>query len=306
MIQINRILCPIDFSDYSDHALKYAMKIAVWYGASIHVLHVMPPTPPSTVSPLAEAARQLEEKNLSRAVDRWRRPDVVIDQELIESAEPALRILERAEALGADLILTGSHGRTGVSRALLGSVSELLLHRSRIPLLVIPSHVTAESLDSETGFHRIVCGVDFALASVSALAYALSIAEESDARLTLLNVIEMPPELQHPPTGPDYDVDRVRAEAEAGQLAKLRALVPEHARDYCTVATSVMEGGASRQLLRAAEAERADLIVLGVHGRNALDVAIFGSNSRDVVRFALCPVLIVPAGPRRAGLRAAS
>jgi nucleotide-binding universal stress UspA family protein len=298
MITIKRILCPIDFSEFSDHALKYAMQMAAWYDASVHVLHVIPPMPPSSVS-TSEASRQLTANNLARAVDCWARPDVVIQQEVMESAEPARCIMEHAEALDADLIITGSHGRTGVSRALLGSVVEALLHSSRTPVLIIPRHLTTERLEHPASFNRVICGVDFGAASLSALAYALSIAEESDANLTVLNVIEMPPELLHPPTGPDYDVDVVRAEEEAARLTKLRALVPEDARDYCTVQTAVMEGGASRQLLRAAEQTNADLIVLGVHGRKALDLAIFGSNSRDLVTRAQCPVLVVPSGPRR-------
>jgi nucleotide-binding universal stress UspA family protein len=296
MIDIKRILCPIDFSEYSDHALKYAVTMAARFDASLHVVHVMPP---SSVSPLSDAARHMTLKSLSHAVDRWWRPDVIIEQELTESAEPASRIMEQAEALDADLIVTGSHGRTGVSRALFGSVVDGLLHRSRTPLLIVPSHLTTEHLERAASFDRIVCGVDFHEASLSALAYALSIAEESDAKLTVLNVIEVPPELQHPPTGYDYDVNGVRAEQEARRLRQLRALVPEAAHDYCTIETAVMEGGASGQLLRAAEQRGADLIVLGVHGRNALDVAVFGSNSKDIVARAQCPVLVVPAGRRR-------
>jgi nucleotide-binding universal stress UspA family protein len=59
MIEINRILCPIDFSEYSDHALRYAMKLASWYRARLHVLHVMPPMQPSSTSELAAAGRRL-------------------------------------------------------------------------------------------------------------------------------------------------------------------------------------------------------------------------------------------------------
>lgn len=302
MIDFNRILCPIDFSEYSDHALKYAMKMASWYGASLHVLHVMPPVPPATVSPLAEAGRQLTARNLVAAVARWQEPDVPVTTDLLESADPSARILEQAEALDVDLIVTGSHGRKGVQRLLLGSVVEPLLHKSLRPVLVLPAGLNLTRLDKPISFRRIVCAVDFATASLAALAHAFSIAEESDAELTLLNVIEMPPELAHPPQPPEFDVTAVRAEAEADRLARLQALVPEHARDYCTVETAVLEGGVSRQVLRVAEQHNADLIVLGVHGRNALDLTVFGSNSKDVITRAHCPVLIVPAASRRRSL----
>lgn len=305
MIEMNRILCPIDFSEYSDHALRYAFKMAHWYGARLHVLHVMPPMPPAATSALGDAGRQFTTRNLASAVARSQEPGVDVTSELIESADPAARILECAEALDVDLIVTGSHGRKGVQRMLLGSTVEPLLHLSRRPMLVIPAGLNQTRLAHPVTFTHIICAVDFSTPSVAALSHALSIAEESDAHITLLNVIEMPPELTTPPLPPEFDIDRLRAEAEADRLTRLRALVPEHAREFCTVETAVLEGGASRQVLRLAEQQNADLIVLGVHGRHALDLAIFGSNSKDLVTRAHCPVLVVPAGRRRS-LRAAS
>jgi nucleotide-binding universal stress UspA family protein len=300
MIELNRILCPVDFSEYSEHALRYAMKMATWYGSQLHVLHVMPLLPPPGASGLGATARQLTAKNLNAAVERWREPGVDVVTELVESATPSDKIMARADATDVDLVVTGSHGRTGMKRALLGSVVEPLLHRCRQPVLVIPARLDQRQLEQPVTFSRIICALDFSDASLSALAYAFSIAEEADAKLTLVNVIELPPELLNPPQPPDFNIERTRSEAEAERLLKLRALVPEHARDYCTVETMVLEGGASRQLLRLAEEQQAELIVLGVHGRKALDLAVFGSNSRDVVTRAHCPVLIVPAGRHQA------
>jgi nucleotide-binding universal stress UspA family protein len=305
MVDINRILCPIDFSEYSGHALDFAVRLAAWYGATVHVIHVMPLLPPSTVSAQGEASRQLAHKNLALAVDRCWRSDVPIEQELLESSDAARQILEYADRLDVDLIVTGSHGRTGMTRVLLGSVVEALLHRSDRPVLVIPSHVARTRLARPLHFGRIVCAVDFSAASLAGLAYAVSIAEESDARLTLLNVIEKPPELGHSPLEPDFDIERYHAEAEAEHLARLRALVPANAADYCTVQTAVLEGSASRQVLQLAAAQDADLIVIGVHGRSALGLAVFGSNSKDVVVRSQCPVLVVPAR-QRSTLRAVS
>ena len=299
MIEINRILCPVDFSEYSDHALRYSMRMATWYGARLHVLHVLPLMPPSTVSGLSAHARQLAAKNLNAAVERWRGPGVDLVAELVESAATSEKIMAHADALDVDLIVTGSHGRTGVKRAFLGSVVEPLLHGCPQPVLVIPAGLDPRQLERPVTFSRIICAIDFSAASLSALGYALSIAEEADSKLTLLNVIELPSELVDPPQPPDFNIERARSEDEAERLLKLRALIPEHARDYCKVETAVLEGGASRQLLRLANEKDAELIVLGVHGRNKLDLALFGSNSKDVVARAHCPVLVVPADRRR-------
>jgi len=306
VIELNRILCPIDFSVFSDHAVQYAMKMAHWYGAQLRVLHVMPPLPPSSTSALAATSRQLTVRNLKTAIERYRLPDVDVITELVESADPAARILEAAETFDVDLIVTGSHGRRGIERVLLGSVVESLLHRCGRPVLTIPSHIDPARLAADIVFKRIVCAIDFEKASIEAHAYAFSIAEEANGKLTLLHVIEMPPELQRAPEPPDYNVEPIRAEAQAGSLARLRSLIPEHAREYCTVQTEVLEGGAARQILREANAQQADLIVLGVHGRTAFDLAFFGSNSKDVIRQAHCPVLVVPAGRQRRSMRVAS
>jgi nucleotide-binding universal stress UspA family protein len=295
MIEIKRILCPIDFSEYSDHALRYAMKMAKWYGSQLHVLHVMPPMPLSSGSALAAASRSLTEKNLNAVVERWRQPGVDVAAELIESVNPSEAIMERAEALAVDLVVTGSHGRKGIQRLLLGSVVEPMLHRCRQPVLVIPATLDEPRLEQPVTFKRILCAVDFSAASLTALAYALSIAEEADAKVTLVNAIEVPPELANPPQPPDYNIEATHREAVADRLTRLRALIPAHVRDYCTVETTVVEGGASRQVLHLAGEQAADLIVLGVHGRNKLDLAVFGSNSKDVITRAHCPVLIVPA-----------
>lgn len=306
MIEINRILCPVDTSAFSEHALAYAMKIAVWYNAKLEVLHVMPPLPPSTVNELAATSRELTARTLLAMVERFRLPGADVDTLLVESADAPARILERAVAFDADLIVTGSHGRSGVQRAILGSVVEPLLHRCPRPVLVIPSHLDAMPASRDITFSRIVCAVDFAAASLNALAHAFSIAEETDAKLTLLHVIAMPPELAHAPEPPFYDVAPIRAAAEAECLRKLRELIPAPAHDYCTVETAVIEGGVSRQVLRVAADRHADLIVLGVHGRGAFDLAFFGSNSKDVIRQATCPVLIVPASRRGAAVKIAS
>lgn len=294
MIELNRILCPVDFSPFSEHALRYAVRVAKWSGATLHVLHVFPTLPQSTANQLA-ASRALAAKTLDETIERQRLPGMQIEREIVESGEAPPRILERAAALKADLIIAGSHGRTGVQRVLLGSVVEGLLHQSPVPLLVVPSHADLVVLEADDFFKRIVCAVDFSAASLAALAVAFAVAEEADGALTLLHVVELPPDLTPLTRDDNYDREQVRAEAEASALTKMQALIPHHARDYCTIKTAVLEGAASKQILRVADVERANLIVLGVHGRNIFDLAFFGSNAKAAVRQAHCPVLVVPA-----------
>ena len=301
MVDLKRILCPVDVSDFSEHALCHAVKIAVWFGSKVTVFHVMPPP----VHETSETARRLALRNLDAMVERARRPGVSINVEIVESIDTAARILDRAMTLDADLLVMGSHGRKGVPRVVLGSVVEAILHKSERPILVVPSHLAPEKLDQPISFGRILCAVDFTDTSIAGLAYALALAEEASAELTLLNVLEVPPELKTPPQPPDFSVDDIRAAAERESVSRLRALIPEGALDYCTISTEVIDGGAARQILRAAAAHDSNLIVLGVHNRQILDLLIFGSDSSAVIRDASCPVLIVPQRMKSA-LRAAS
>ena len=142
-------------------------------------------------------------------------------------------------------------------------------------------------------FGHILCPVDFSDGSLLALKHAVGLAEEADSQLTVLHVIEVPPELREHAVLEDFNVDAVRAAAEAGALQRLRALIPEDARTYCTVETTVREGAAFREILRVAAERSSDLVVMGVQGRGALDLMVFGSNTVRVTRAARCPVLIV-------------
>jgi CPA2 family monovalent cation:H+ antiporter-2 len=225
-------------------------------------------------------------------------PEVSMAFALRQAPDVRAEILRQAGALMSDLLVLGSHGRSGFERLLLGSVTEKVVRKSPCPAMVVPA-LTATAAGPgliRGGRPRVLCAVDFSDASLAALEYAISLSEEADANLLLLHSIEMPPELrEHIPVAPDFNVDRRHAEARAECLARLRALVPPSVRIYCRVDTAVAEGAAYRQILRTATEQPADLIVMGAHGRGALDLLLFGSNTARVIRAATCPVLIVPS-----------
>ena len=302
MIHFNRILCPIDFSEYSDHALRYAMMLAARYRASVDVLHVMPPITSAAAGGFGGVGRFLIERDLTATVERSRQPDVAVATELLESSHVPETIARRADDLEVDLIVTGSHGRTGLQRLLLGSVVEPLLHRCHQPVLVVPAHLDIAVLHEPMTLRRVVCAVDFSPASLAAVTYAMTIAEEAGAKLTLVNVIE-PEELLLARYPDDPDGERARCEAETERLTKLQALVPWIVRQFCAVESEVVAGRAAREILRVADRQRADLIVLGGHGRNLVDLTMFGSNAHAVITRAQSPVLIVPAVRRAAAVR---
>jgi nucleotide-binding universal stress UspA family protein len=307
VVEIKRILVPIDFSEYAGHALAFAATLAGWYEAQVCALYVYTQWPifseiPSFDAgaiagvPLAAVDRDAILQHMTAFVAPHARNGVVIDVSFREALDVHREILAQAEARTSDLIVLGTHGRSGFEHLILGSVTEKILRKARCPVLVVPRRVGDAALAHAVHVQQILCPVDFSEASLAALGYAMSLAEEADAHLTLLHVEEVPPELLVQPAVGEIDVDGIRAAARAEHLRRLRSLVPESVKTFCTVETQVSDGRASRAVLRVAADRKADLIVMGVQGRGAMDVALFGSNTHEVIRAATCPVLTMRKG----------
>jgi nucleotide-binding universal stress UspA family protein len=296
MRDIKRILCPVDLSDESAHAIDHAIVIARWYKATITALHVCNPLViPATDVALVGAGVPpiLTEEDIKDASDRVAacldsaadgHLDVPVDV-LVESGPPAKQILARAKSLAADMIVIGTHGHSGFQHLVLGSVTEKVLRQAECPVLTIPPRARATS---KLPFKSILCPIDFSDSSLSALDFALSLAREGDAGLTILHVLEFP---DMPLTNQPVPTLEYRRVAERDVTTKLAQLVPDADRERCHPMTRLGDGKAYREILEVATEVRADLIVIGVHGRNPLDLMLLGSTTNQVVRRATCPVL---------------
>jgi nucleotide-binding universal stress UspA family protein len=301
MIEIQCIVCPIDFSEFSQHALDCAVAIARRYKSRVIALHVFAEWPAVDVIPslrtqalqsvsLKDVGREELMRQLQRVVARRPAHDVHIEARLEEAPDVHREILAQADVLKADLIVIGSHGRSGFERILLGSTTEKVLRKATCPVMVVPRRVDDAALARAEYFKRILCPVDFSSSSTGALRYALSLAQELEAQLTALHVVEIPAGLDD---APGFDLTEFRRATESACRTRLRDLIPESVGKSCTVDTIVSEGRASRDILRVAAERNSDLIVMGVHGRGAVDLMVFGSNTHHVIRAASCPVLTI-------------
>ena len=195
-----------------------------------------------------------------------------------------------AEDLPADLIVLGTHGRSGFERLFLGSVTEKVLRITRAPVMTIPPPVVQPR---PAPYRTILCPLDFSGASMRALDYALALAQRADARLILLHVIEsLLGEAEDADMG-DFSVSEYHRFLEEQAVGLLTSAVPEQARVWRAPEERVTRGRAYREILRVSKDDRVDLIVMGVQGKGELTRRVFGSTTHHVIQEADCPVLTI-------------
>jgi nucleotide-binding universal stress UspA family protein len=290
MLKIERILCPVDFSEFSDRACDYAHSFARHFGAKLFVLHVTQgfvPTYPSEISPsliehfYAQQVVEAEERVRElRARQHW---SDVEHEVVLEPGLVADTILRFVESKNIDLITMGTHGRRGLDRLVLGSVTERILRTARPPVLAVHSlpQGTATAREEPAQFRKILFCTDFSDNSPRALEYAFLLACKYKAAISLLHVIE------RSDSGEDLGAEKRQV------LQKLDAVVPQNIHGWSTVEPAVLAGKAYQMILEHAAETEADLIVMGVRGRNALDRALFGSTTHRVIQLGQWPVLVV-------------
>lgn len=302
-VHIGRILCPTDFSEFSRRAFDHAVAIARWYESTITLLHVHAIAPvaayaPTSGMPPYAGLSPHDRESLLASMESFAQTEtgspVPIACEIVEG-HAASAILAVAKDLPADLLVMGTHGRSGFERLVLGSVTERVLRKADCPVLSVPKHVPDAVPAPPALYRQIVCAIDFSDCSMRALDYAISLAQEADAHLTVVHVIELPPEV---PRGAhetalagSRSLREYVALAEEDGRARLMEAVPDSARAYCSVDTQLATGKPYLEILRVSEAQRADLLVIGIHGRGPVDRLLFGSTAQHLVRQASCPVL---------------
>jgi nucleotide-binding universal stress UspA family protein len=302
MVTIERVICPVDLSVHSANALRVAASWARWYDAWLHVLHVAPP--PQTIVSLTGLVTALPERPLSEITSDVEQfvadtlgpgHDAIVDVVQGHAVGNIIHASTRPHAL----LVMGTHGWSGLDRLLLGSVAERVAHGTHCPLLVVPPQ--ASPMPSGVTLKQILCAVDFRPSSLAGSRYALSLAQENNARLELVTVLERVRE-----TEISELVEVLRDEGEVRQipLRKLRERVPDDARLWCDVQENVLTGRPADALLNRADALGADLIVMGTGDRLHLHGVWLGSITGRILRQAHCPVLITP-GPERIVLEGA-
>lgn len=279
--RIKRILVPTDLSDFSKAAAGWAAMFHRRLGSHITLLFANEPyIPVDVLQGPAAYAFQLEPEFLQRLSERLSAfatecfPDCASSVDsLIVDAAPAQAILQTANKIDADLILMGTHGRRGWRRALLGSVTENVVRATDRPLMSVPA-----SLATPGGpkIAKILCPVNFTDIGRQALEEAVALAAAFDSELQVLHVTDV--------------VDHSFLTRIEDDFA---AWVEPAVRHRCRYSQIVTRGDVAEQVLKLAERDGADLIVVGAQHRRFYDTTIIGTTTERIVRFAKQPVWTV-------------
>jgi nucleotide-binding universal stress UspA family protein len=283
-IALNNILFATDFSAASNVAAPIAIQIARRYGAKVYGVHVNrfddhTAAAPNAWAAMTEAAVRENKEDAGRLNEEL----LGIEHEVVLGEGKTWEVIsDLIEQKEIDLVVLGTRGRTGLVKALLGSVAEQILRQSPCPVLTVGPHVNPWS-DEYAKMREILYATDLAADFPIAAHYALSLAQENQAHLVLLHVIEDPKagDLVNSP-----DVVEFKEQ-------KLQQLLTQQAGLWCDPTYIVEQGPAAEKILDVAKRRHTDLIVLGARPAKGLATHLNFGTIHKVVSQAECPVLTV-------------
>jgi nucleotide-binding universal stress UspA family protein len=282
--RFENILFPTDFSADAARAIPFIKKIAGHFQSNLVALHVRTPV----VNPMAQPGTWPTDLERAKIFDKEHREELVdtfagINTEVLIEEGDIQSCLDRAiQKHNADLVIIGTRGRTGLAKMLLGSVAEDIFRSATIPVLTVGPHSDPAKADTR----EILFATDLASEASSAAAYAVSLAQEFQARLTLLHVVPKPK--------PGDFVSWFDVQESSKQL--LRKLVPAEVEAWCKPEFFVARGDPAERILDLANLREVDLIVLGAQAERGVPGAATHlpiATAHKVVAHAHCPVLTV-------------
>jgi nucleotide-binding universal stress UspA family protein len=289
--KVRNILYLTDFSEPSEAALSFATMLGRGYAAKVHALHVLMPAPFGYMTPgLTTVALEAEEENAQAEMQKVESGLAGLEYKtLVERGIEIWPAVRRAiEDDDVDLIVLGTHGRTGAEKLLLGSVAEEIFRRSPVPVLTIGPGVR-RSVHNGGRFRRVLFATDFSPESLAGAPYAVTLAQENQARLLLLLVMRKP-------SPANVDDTRLFEMSAAEAMHRLYEIVPKDAHLDRPPEVAVEYGEAADRVVEFARQRGADLIVMGVRsaaGRIGAATHLERATAHKIVAHAPCPVLTV-------------
>jgi nucleotide-binding universal stress UspA family protein len=291
------IICATDFSDLSNHAINYGVSLAKEFNGKLYLCHVIDL---SSATLYGDATFAFETQLIHMeeyALDRLKRimSSYHIDWEpLISTGNAADEVARLAEEKDAGLAITATRGHSGLKRLILGSVTEHLMRTLPCPLLAVHRYDNYPEAPEarDIRFKKILVGCDFSSDSTLAFQYGLSLAQEYEAELHLVHVLE-PPVYKDIPKPAEDAREFIRKNLYDQLTEKLEAMIPSDALNWCRPKTMLLAGRPDDELTKYANIHNVDLIVMGVAGHGIVESFFVGSTTERVMRKAPCAVLSV-------------
>ncbi len=282
-----KILCPIDFSPGSQQAMRVAVRIATENEAELVLVHAwyLPPMAFAGEYTFAPEVIQQISDDAQRGLDAAARDATKLGAKRVTAklvtGLPWTKIVEIAEDR-CDVVVIGTHGRTGLARVLLGSVAEQVVRHAPCSILAVRPDADVKP------FVHALCPIDFSDSSRHAMELAGELVRPGGG-ITVLHVLELPVAYSEERRPPELyrELDKRSAEALETWASQLRTKVS------VPVSTRSRIGRAGAGTLAALDDDRSvDLVVMGSHGRTGVKRMLLGSVAEKVVRHARCPVLV--------------
>lgn len=285
--RFSRILHLTDFSPCSDHALQWAIGLARAHNSKLCVFHVVVPDVLTYMTPDSPAAAlDLKENWAREEMQRLegRLAGIPHETRISQGSNVWSVVDAEVQGLHSDLLVLGTHGRTGLGKLLLGSVAESVLRHSVVPVLSVRAEV--QKGEKPGKFRRVLLASNFTAGSEETASYAVALAQRNDAQLLLLHACKAAAR-RNTNASPELSV------AEA--LHRLHDLAPENNRLRYRPESIVEFGDAGTRILEVAKLRAPDLIVIGVQDAPStlLTTHIATGTAHEVVAHAPCPVLTV-------------
>ena len=293
MKAFKQLLAATDFSEHSLHAVDRGFLIAKTSGARYTIMHVLESDKLAELREwLGEEAAPVSESILQDARDslagifaypvrnHGASAILQLEQGLAGSAIP-----RHAEAIGADLILLGAHGKGFLRQFLLGSTTSHLMRKSKVPVLAVKN-------EADAPYRRVLIATDFSKGSALAIDAARRIAP--DAEILLVHIFDVPFEGKLRHAGVDEGkIGAYRINARERALQQLRNQAAAAGLSVSDYRATVLHGNPAEQILLQEEASGCDLIVLGKHGTHITEELLMGSVTKRVLAESRCDILVV-------------
>lgn len=282
--RFENILFATDFSPSANHAIPFVQELARHFQSHLVALSARLPavnsiTPPEMWNSEIEAANAVDQKHRRELLETFAGIDTEV---MIEIGEIQSIVEDALKEHNTDLVVIGTHGRTGVAKILLGSVAESIFRTVPCPVLTIGPH----SNPGAVHVREILFATSLSSEDSTPAAYAVSLAQEFQARLTMLHVVPDP-----------KPGDLVSwSDVQDSSKQQLRQLVPEEAAYWCKPEYFVEHGDPAERILNLANLREVDLIVLGVQPERGVPGASTHlpiATAHKIVTQAKCPVLTV-------------